>query len=571
MPKPDKSKQIDLYTSEALSRAVQYKKDVKSGKQVANKWIKLAVQRSDNDQKRKDIYFDKSAVLRVFKFFYFIRIKNGKRYTRFVLTPYQAWIIYEIFGYFYNDNIRRYRYATLYTARKSGKTVFSVAIELYMLMYDQEEDPEAYLCATTREQAGQALRYSKNIVKNSPSLKRRLKVQQFQIIYEKRSGLLKVLANKPESNDSLNPYVFIIDEMHAHPTIDFFNVMKSGIMSRENPLGIITSTAGFNRDYPFFKMIETAKKVLEGLIEDDITFYALYTLDDEDEVEDYDAWVKANPNVGQTIRIDALKKEYLKAKLMPTELVNFITKNLNRYMDPLDQWIPDDQYKKNQTTIQPPTDKRLPAFVGIDLSSVRDLASMVLSFTDPNTNKVVSIPEFYFPQNEIKRIRDSGIDMGDWIKKGWIIEHDSPTIDHEKIYERVQYWHTVFDIQLIFYDKWNSAFLIPKIEQNMFIDCRHFDQTTTWFNFPLKYIEKLFFGEELAMGENPVMRWMYHNIVLYFDGNMNIKIMKNKSADSVDGPVAHAMSIGAWLEYNGDTTAEFFKQLLSSQYKKEES
>jgi phage terminase large subunit-like protein len=374
-----------------------------------------------------------------------------------------------------------------------------------------------------------------------------------------------VLANKPESNDSLNPYVFIIDEMHAHPTLDFFNVMKSGIMSRENPLGIITSTAGFNRDYPFFKMIETAKKVLEGVIDDDITFYALYTLDDDDDVEDYDSWVKANPNVGQTIRLDALKKEYVKAKLMPTELMNFITKNLNRYVDPLDQWIPDDQYKKNQQQILPPKGERLPAFVGIDLSAVRDIASMVLSFTDPISGKLVSIPEFYFPQNEVKKIRESGIDLAQWINEGWIIEHESKTIDQEKIYERVEYWHTIFDIKLIFYDKWNSAFLIPKIEQNMFIECRHFQQTTTWFNFPLKYIEKLFFSEELAIGKNPVMRWMYHNIVLYVDGNGNIKIMKNKSLDSVDGPVAHAMSIGAWLEYNGDTTASFFKELLSNQ------
>ena len=52
------------------------------------------------------------------------------------------------------------------------------------------------------------------------------------------------------------------------------------------------------------------------------------------------------------------------------------------------------------------------------------------------------------------------------------------------------------------------------------------------------------------MGTNPVLRWNYDNVVLYHDGNGNIKIMKDKSQDSVDGAVAHAMSVAAWLQAN---------------------
>lgn len=569
MAKLDKSKELTEYILEAKTKASQYKTDVENGTQKANKYIKLAVARSRADEQRPDLIYSETAVENVFEFFYFLQIKRGKRYGRFILTNFQAWILSEIFGWFNTDGTRRYRYGLLFTARKSGKTVFSVAVELYMLTYDDEEDPEAYLCATTREQAGQALRYCKQIVKKSPALRRRLKVQQFQIKYEKRNGILRVLANKPEANDSLNPYVFIIDEMHAHPTLEFFNVMKSGILERENPLGLITSTAGFNKDYPFFQMVETAKKVLEGIIEDDITFYALYMLDDEDDVEDFDQWEKANPNIGQTIRPDALIKEYKKAKLTISELNNFITKNLNRYLDNLDQWIPDTQYKKCFNTLPTPTN-RPRGFAGLDISQTRDLAAFFIVWTDEATGKMGVIPEFYFPKNEIKRIRESGIDLGEWIKKGWIREHDQETINQELIVERVKYWHTVFELYQINYDKWNSGFIIPKIENELFIDCKHFQQVTTWFNFPLKYIERLFFEQNIAMSENPVLRWMFRNIKLYYDGNGNIKIMKNKSLDSVDGPVSLAMAIGAWLEFNGDTTADFFKELMSLQNKETE-
>lgn len=567
MPTPDRSKQITAYISESWNKAETYKKSVESGSQMASKWIKLAVARSRADSNRNDIYFNQSAVERVFEFFYFVFISDGAKYKRFQLTPYQAWILSELFGWYYTNepDKRRYRYGLLYTARKSGKTVFFVAVEILILIYDYQEAPEAYLCATTREQAGQALKYSKNIIKHSPALKRRLKPQQFQILYPKRDGLMKVLANKPDKNDSLNPSIFIMDEMHAHPTLDFFNVMKSGMLFRKNPLGIITSTAGFNREYPFYQMLTTGQKVLEGIVEDDITFYALYSLDDEDDIEDFEQWEKANPNIGHTVKLYDLVAEYKKAKLTPSELNNFITKNLNRYLDNLEQWIPDSQYIKCFKTIDPPSGKRIPAFIGIDLSSIRDIAAIVISWTDPDTKKMAVLPEFHFPQNELKRVRASGIDLREWIDKGWIIEHQGQAIDQEIILDRIRYWHTIFEITQINYDKWNSGFIIPKIETEMFIFCQHFQQQTTWFNFPLKYIEKLFYEENIAASNNPVMRWMFSNIVLYYDGNGNIKIMKNKSLDSVDGPVALAMSVGAWLQHNGDATAEFFKELMINQ------
>ena len=566
MATPDKSKPIAAYISEAMNRAETYKDAVESGQQIASKWIKLAVTRSRKDNQRTDIYFNRSAVERVFEFFYFVFISDGIKYSRFVLTPYQAWILSELFGWYYADkpDKRRYRYGLLYTARKSGKTVFFVAVEMLILIYDYQEAPEAYLCATTREQAGQALKYSKNIIKHSPALKKRLKPQQFQILYPKRDGLMKVLANKPDKNDSLNPSVFIMDEMHAHPTLDFFNVMKSGMLFRKNPMGIITSTAGFNREYPFYQMLSTGQKVLEGVIDDDITFYALYTLDDEDNIDDFHQWEKANPNINHTVKLTDLVAEYRKATLMPSELNNFITKNLNRYIDNIEQWIPDSQYVKCFANIAPPTGQRLQAFVGIDLSSIRDIAAIVISWTDPVTGKLAVFPEFHFPQNETKRIRASGIDLREWIDKGHIIEHPTATIDQEIILERIRHWHTVFEIMQINYDKWNSGFIIPKIETELFIFCQHFQQQTTWFNFPLKYIERLFYEENIAASTNPVLRWMFSNIVLYYDGNGNIKIMKNKSLDSVDGPVALAMSVGAWLQYNGDVTAEFFRELMAT-------
>lgn len=101
------------------------------------------------------------------------------------------------------------------------------------------------------------------------------------------------------------------------------------------------------------------------------------------------------------------------------------------------------------------------------------------------------------------------------------------------------------------YDPFNSALIVPQIE-GLGINCEPFKQTAMNFNFPLKFMEKQFYDEKLCISDNPVMTWNMRNVVLYIDGNENIKIMKNKSMDSVDGAVSLAMSFGGWIAENID-------------------
>jgi len=73
-------------------------------------------------------------------------------------------------------------------------------------------------------------------------------------------------------------------------------------------------------------------------------------------------------------------------------------------------------------------------------------------------------------------------------------------------------------------------------------------------------MEKLVYDKDIVFQKNPVLLWNFRNIVLYSDGNNNVKFMKNKSLDSIDMAVSTAMSIGAYLssgQYNFDLTGLF--------------
>jgi phage terminase large subunit-like protein len=66
------------------------------------------------------------------------------------------------------------------------------------------------------------------------------------------------------------------------------------------------------------------------------------------------------------------------------------------------------------------------------------------------------------------------------------------------------------------------------------------------FNSSLKLLEEKIYNKNIKM-KNPVLLWNFSNVVLYVDSNANIKIIKNKQNDSVDGCVALSMGIGGWI------------------------
>ena len=110
-------------------------------------------------------------------------------------------------------------------------------------------------------------------------------------------------------------------------------------------------------------------------------------------------------------------------------------------------------------------------------------------------------------------------------------------MDYDLIYQFIENKSKSYNIQSIQYDPFNSALLVPKLIE-LGINCDPFKQTAIQFNFPLKYLEKLIFDQNIICDKNPVLRWNFRNVVLYVDGNGNIKIVKNKSLDSVDGVVS---------------------------------
>lgn len=541
------------YAEIHYTAAYEYADQVESKKILTNRWIKLAVKRFRKDLKRKAFTQDPERVKLVYKFFALLNIQVQNTYKQFDLHPYQAFIILNLFLFYYRKTgRRRFTSMFLFIARKNGKTVFAVALNLYFLVLDGVTDPQSLLIASTREQATIALDYAKGIIINSPAIQSRLRPMQYEVRFKDKNsiGFMKpVPAIDPDRIDGYSPSSAILDEVHTYRDAKLYEAVSSGQGARMDPITLMITTAGILVDSFCNTMVDNCKAILRGDARDDSMLIMLYMIDEDDKYQDRKVWVKANPGIGRITQWEYYDQEYQKALNIPSLLPNFLTKHLNVFTGGSEIWIPENILQRTNVPFNLEDFEGEDLYLGLDLSSTRDLTNLTGVFE--RDGMFYAYPIYWLPNNSEKLFRKGGINLTNWIREGFIIHCQTETIDYDMLYDKIVELDQRFNIVAMGYDPYNMDLLKPRLD-NYGLEMFKFPQTAPAFNFPLKYLEKMIYEKQITFGGNPVLMWNFRNVVLYVDGNANIKVMKNKSRDSVDGVVSLGMAVGGWLAYNLD-------------------
>jgi phage terminase large subunit-like protein len=525
-----------------------YINDILSGKILSGEYIKLAVNRHLKDLGRQNTpdfpyYFDENEGQRWIRFAHkCFHWKGEVAKTRFELEPHQQFYFILLFGWQRVSGGRRFRTSYKEVARKNGKTSECAVKALGHLFLDDENGAQAYIAATKEDQARIGFRDVQEIIKASPALRKHYQSFVKSIVY--KSSFIKPLGSDSNTQDGFDPSYGIIDEYHAHPTSGMLNVLESGMGARKQPLIDIITTAGFNRESPCYTEVrKTSIEVLKGIKNDESHLALIYTLDEGDDWEDEKVWIKSNPNLGVSVRLEFLKDRYLKAKNEGgSKEVDFKTKNLNIWTDTQDVWIQDDKWMDcNLGPIDIPSGAE--CYAALDLASTRDICALVLLFPDPHR----VVPFFFVPELTAKeRVKKDGVNYDRWIREGYIIETPGNVTDYGFIKSKVMELAEMYDLKSLAYDRWNSSQLIIDLTSEG-IECFPIGQGFASMSSPTKELEKLVAGQGLNHAGNPVLRWMCSNILLMTDPAGNIKINKAKSSEKVDGMVALVMALGNYM------------------------
>ena len=539
----------------------QYAVDVISGKIVSNKWVEFACHRFLNDLDNghdRGIWFDESDANRYIQFFeqFLFHTKGKWAGQPFTLLPWQKFAIANLFGFKKDDGSRRFSTFYCQVGRKNGKTQLLAGLGLAMLDFDGEAAAEIVFAATKRDQAKICHDEASRMVKASPHLKKRIKILRNNLSVASTNSKAEPLSSDAKTADGLNVHLAVLDEFHQHPNADLLNVLKSATGARTNPLIAIITTAGFNIGGPCYQMMKSTCEVLEGKLQDDSLFALIYTLDEEDDFTDSRNWIKANPSLDVTLPISYLEKELVQSQNYGgSMLVNFRTKHCNEWVSSSATWITDDIVMRNQENKEPnPQDK---CWGGLDLASVSDITALSLVWQDEGG--YITKSWFWIPEDAVnKRLKTTGSGIyQEFANLDNVFITEGNVTDYDSIRRKVTGYHiqdgvvqydtdclaTQYNIESIAFDRFNSSQCVINLAADG-MKMQPYGQGFVSMSTPSKELERLMSEGKIQHGCDPVMRWMFGNVVLKRDPSGNIKPDKEKSGDKIDGIVSLAMAIG---------------------------
>jgi phage terminase large subunit-like protein len=136
------------------------------------------------------------------------------------------------------------------------------------------------------------------MVEASPALASRLGVVRStkRITFLKIRSFYKALSADVPAKEGLNASAVLIDELQAQKTRDLWDTLRYSGASRQQPLQLSVTTAGFDRLSICWEQHEYARQVLEGTISDSAFFPFIAAAAPEDDWTEPEVWKAANPS-----------------------------------------------------------------------------------------------------------------------------------------------------------------------------------------------------------------------------------------------------------------------------------
>lgn len=562
-------------------RCLSYAHAVLDGSIPACKWTKAAARRHLDDLERNDgeFYWDRGAVEHVCTFVEALpQIKGewARRREYIVLEDWQVFILAVVFGWKRSsDDARRFRIAYIEVARKNGKSTLLAAIALYLLSADREMGAEVYSLATTRDQAAIVFSTAKQMALREPDFRESfgVEVNAHNLWIEESGSKMQALSADGSVLDGLNISGAIVDELHAHPTREVWDVVETATGSRVQPLIGTITTAGTNRAGICYEQRSYVCKLLnatlhkyEGLgyrIEgdsssDDSYFGIIYTLDDDDQWEHENVWIKANPNLNVSVKLDDMQRLARKALQMASAQPNFLTKRLNVWVNADSAWMDMRAWERAGIAEVLAECADWDCFIGIDLANKRDIAAMVALFRKGKEYRLIG--RYYLPEDAIEDSNNS--QYRGWASTGRLVAAGETEIDYVLIEDDLKEWASKFKVREIAFDPGFGWDFCKKMAADG-LPMTELRATVMNYSEAMKELEVAVLSGRLKHDGNPAASWMISNVVCHRDAKDNIYPRKEREQNKIDMPVATIAAMSRALAADPASNPLFMTEGLS--------
>jgi len=549
---------VASYKYPFAERANRYASAVAAGKVSVCQWVKMACQRHLADlkaskEKGYPFEFDKSKANRICVFGSNMLHTKGKwAGQKILLEDWQCFLIGVPFGWVRkSDGLRRFREMYAEIPRKNGKSIVGAIIGLYMLCADDEKGAEVFSGATSLDQAMEVFRPAWLMCHWNPDFKSHFEIElggtsknPGSIYRLNDSSRFQAVIGKP--GDGSSPHCAIIDEYHEHKTPDLYDTMLTGMGARSQPLQAVMTTSGVDTSVPCYDKHIEAKKVLDGSLERDDLFAIVYSMDDEDDWQDFENWKKANPNFGVSIFGDFLRARHHEALTNPARKNIILCKHLNKWMNAGVAWmnmVKWDACRDDQLTMEDFDGHD--CWLGLDLANRIDIAALRIVFK--SGNGYAGFGRYYLPSDTVRAKENTHYQK--WVEEGFLIETEGARTDFGRIKDDIEELAGRFNMRELAFDPKEATFLIQEIQQEPWakFECVEISQGPVHMSEPMKEWEALIYAGQYTHNGDPVMTWMMSNVVKKQGrGGGPVKTYyptKERDANKIDGPVAEIMAM----------------------------
>jgi len=487
--------------------------------------------------------FDESKADRIFRFYTFCHHVEGPLAGQPIeLIAAHKFDMGSIFGWVHRETgLRRFEKAYIQEARKNAKTTRLAAVANYLMVGDGEESPSVYCAANDKNQARILYRSSMAMARKSPDIKKRLKIRDYEISHATRGGQLTALSKDTKNKDGLNPSGAIIDEYHAHPTSEIYDLLWSAWGQRAQALMVIITTAGMDVESPCHKEYVYCKQILTNDVVNEKYFVTIREMDEGDDEHDPANWIKANPLRAATKpALQKLKEQHDEAfgSRDPAKIRTFRVKNLNIWIhgnedtylgEYIDKW---DDLAVSRDEFLNLTKDRL-ALVGVDLSKKIDLTAAAWVFVLPD-GRIALTATGFMPEEGIKRHEKTDrIPYSEWTKAGWVIKTEGDVTDYARVQEVIQDREMTngWKVFEICYDPYAATHFANEL-QDLGYTTVEISQWMKVLSEPTKLFREMVATGQIVHDGSPLLKWCAGNAVQIVDTKENIMLSKKKAGDN---------------------------------------
>lgn len=352
------------------------------------------------------------------------------------------------------------------------------------------------------------------------------------------------LSSKTQNKDGFNFNKTYLDESHDAEDDEIAEACWRAMSSKEEPLFLNCTTNGFVNDGYLDKKLDTAHKIIDGVI-DDVHFLPwLYEQDSEQEIwADPASWEKSNPSIRYGVKkIAKLQRDIETAKHDRGARVHMLCKDFNIKQNTAESWLSVEDYDYPQEIYSLEDFRGAYALAAVDLSETTDLTNAKILIMKPDDKTKYVFSRYWIPEAKLQESDDksAGANYKEWARAGYITICDGADNDLELVADWLAGLKKQYGIKIVKcgYDRAYADYFLKRMDAYG-IECEAIPQKPAVMSSPMKHLESDLKNQLVNYGANPVDKWCFSNASVKVDNlgqQLAVKI-NNQPARRIDGAV----------------------------------